>query len=59
VLITLHEGTAQESIESYEQTISDGDVWTVATVTWDGAQAVAVTPAPRNTITVVPRMNEK
>jgi len=59
VLITLHEGTDEASIVSYEQTISDGDVWTVATVTWDGSKCTSLTAAPRRTIVNMPRMAEK
>jgi len=60
VMITLHEGTDDEMVEIYEQTIADGDVWTVATVTWDGAKAVRVTPAQGRVITAAPpQMAEK
>jgi len=44
VMITLHEGTENESVEVYEQTITDGQVWTVATVTWAGGKALRVVP---------------
>jgi hypothetical protein len=43
-MITLHEGTAEETVVTGTQTIVDGDVWTVATVVWDGAQVVSVEP---------------
>jgi hypothetical protein len=54
VMITLHEGTDDEVVEIYERTIADGDVWTVATVVWDGAKAVRVTPARGRVITTAP-----
>ena len=55
VMLTMHEGTDQASVVTDSQTIGDGDVWTVATVVWDGTEVVSVTPAPRERITVVPR----
>jgi hypothetical protein len=55
VLLTLHEGTDQEQVTTQSATIGDGDVWTVATVTWNGAEVVQVAPAPRAPVTVVPR----
>ncbi len=55
VMITMHEGSEQETVQTASQTITDGDVWTVATVTWDGTEVVSVRPAPRHRITVVPR----
>ncbi len=44
VMVTLHEGTEQETVQVFEQTISDSDVWTVCTVTWNGSQVTRVTP---------------
>ncbi|MEZ4388963.1 MAG: hypothetical protein R3D98_15565 [Candidatus Krumholzibacteriia bacterium] len=44
VLITLLEGTEAESVVPYEQVITDNQVWTVCTVTWDGAQVTRVRP---------------
>ena len=34
VLVTLHEGTPEETVATYTQTLSDGEVWTVCTVDW-------------------------
>ncbi|MBD3220508.1 PKD domain-containing protein [bacterium] len=44
VLVTLHEGTDQQTVESYEQTITDGQIWDVCTVDWNGAAVTAVRP---------------
>jgi len=55
VLLTLHEGTDDESVSTHTQAIGDGDVWTVATIVWDGAHVTRLEPAPRDRITVVPR----
>jgi len=48
VVITLYEGTEDEQVEVYEQTISNGDIWTVTTVDWgtDGALSLATPPTP-------------
>ncbi len=45
VLITLHEASAAEQVEMYEQVLTNNQVWTVATVLWDGAEAALVAPA--------------
>ena len=44
VMITLHEGSAEESVTIYEQTIVDDDLWTVCTVTWDGSRVTRIEP---------------
>lgn len=47
VLLTLHESTPDESITPFHQTISDGDIWDVCIVTWDGARVTRVEPSRR------------
>jgi len=44
VVITLHEGTAEETIEEYRQVLTDNQVWTVCTVTWNGDAVERVQP---------------
>jgi hypothetical protein len=53
-VITLHEGTENEAVEVYEQTIVDGQVWDVAVVTWDGSKCTAVRPLDRVEYVVMP-----
>lgn len=47
VMLTLFEATPSEQVEVFQQTLTNNQVWTVATVTWDGAKVtrVRVTPA--------------
>lgn len=47
VLITLHEGSEDRSVTSYEETLSDGDVWDIATVVWDGSKVASLLPPRR------------
>jgi uncharacterized protein YfaP (DUF2135 family) len=54
VLITLREGTPDEQVEAYVQTLTSGQVWTVATVMWDGAKAVLGPPPAGGEITEAP-----
>jgi hypothetical protein len=42
VLVTLHEGTPEETVATYTQTLSDGEVWTVCTVDWLAKAAAAL-----------------
>jgi hypothetical protein len=47
VLVTQHEGSDQQTVDTYEQTITDGQVWTVCTVSWNGSEVTKVTPGGR------------
>lgn len=44
VVITLLEGTPQETITSFDQVLTDNQVWSVCTVTWDGSVVTGVQP---------------
>lgn len=44
VVITLLEGTPQETITSFDQVLTDNQVWSVCTVTWDGSAVTGVQP---------------
>lgn len=54
VMITLREGTPHELVEVFTETLTDGQVWNVATVTWDGEQASLALPPGGAKFTVVP-----